>query len=229
MSAFLGTIRGHTLSANPRRAPCASPSPAPPASSDHSSLPSPARRATRSSRSPARPASTSSRPTPAGSRRHWPGAESVVDVTRRGRSTPKRRGTSAPPRPATSAAPPPRPASPGPLSSRSSASTGCPDNGYYVAKLAQEEAAREAPPGPLVLRATQFHGFAQQMFEWNRDGDVVPDHRRPDPAGRHRRGRPAAAGPCHRRGHARRRARRSPRRNGWSTSSSATPRTSATA
>ena len=48
-----------------------------------------------------------------------------------------------------------------------------PDYGYYVAKLAQERAAREAHAAPLVLRATQFHDFARQMFEWNRDGDVT--------------------------------------------------------
>jgi uncharacterized protein YbjT (DUF2867 family) len=48
-----------------------------------------------------------------------------------------------------------------------------PDYGYYLAKLAQEEAAREHAPGALVLRATQFHDFARQMFQWNRDGDVT--------------------------------------------------------
>ncbi len=48
-----------------------------------------------------------------------------------------------------------------------------PDYGYYVAKLAQERVAREASSGALVLRATQFHDFARQMFEWNRDGDVT--------------------------------------------------------
>ena len=48
-----------------------------------------------------------------------------------------------------------------------------PDYGYYVAKLAQERAAREAHDGAVVLRATQFHDFARQMFEWNRDGDVT--------------------------------------------------------
>jgi uncharacterized protein YbjT (DUF2867 family) len=47
------------------------------------------------------------------------------------------------------------------------------DFGYYRAKLAQEEAVREAAPGPLVLRATQFHDFARQSFEWNRGGDVT--------------------------------------------------------
>ncbi|GAA0607417.1 NAD(P)H-binding protein [Sporichthya brevicatena] len=48
-----------------------------------------------------------------------------------------------------------------------------PDYGYYVAKLAQEEATRATAPGPLVVRATQFHEFPGQMLEWNRDGDVV--------------------------------------------------------
>jgi uncharacterized protein YbjT (DUF2867 family) len=48
-----------------------------------------------------------------------------------------------------------------------------PDYGYYVAKLAQEHAARDANAGALMLRATQFHDFARQMFEWNRDGDVT--------------------------------------------------------
>lgn len=47
------------------------------------------------------------------------------------------------------------------------------DYAYYRAKLAQERAARESAPGVLVLRATQFHDFARQMFEWNRDGDVT--------------------------------------------------------
>jgi uncharacterized protein YbjT (DUF2867 family) len=48
-----------------------------------------------------------------------------------------------------------------------------PDYGYYVAKLAQEEATRATAPGALVVRATQFHEFAGQMFGWNRDGDVT--------------------------------------------------------
>ena len=48
-----------------------------------------------------------------------------------------------------------------------------PDYGYYVAKTAQERAAREASSGALVLRATQFHDFARQMFEWNQDGGVT--------------------------------------------------------
>jgi uncharacterized protein YbjT (DUF2867 family) len=48
-----------------------------------------------------------------------------------------------------------------------------PDYGYYRSKLAQEEATRSAAPGPVVLRATQFHDFAGQMLEWNRDGNVT--------------------------------------------------------
>jgi uncharacterized protein YbjT (DUF2867 family) len=44
---------------------------------------------------------------------------------------------------------------------------------YYRAKLAQERAVRESAPGPVFLRATQFHEFARQSFEWNRDGDVT--------------------------------------------------------
>jgi uncharacterized protein YbjT (DUF2867 family) len=48
-----------------------------------------------------------------------------------------------------------------------------PDYGYYVAKVAQEEATRRSAPGPVVLRATQFHEFAGQMLEWNRDGGVT--------------------------------------------------------
>lgn len=48
-----------------------------------------------------------------------------------------------------------------------------PDYGYYVAKVAHEDATRAAAPGAVVLRATQFHEFAGQMLEWNRDGDVT--------------------------------------------------------
>ncbi len=47
------------------------------------------------------------------------------------------------------------------------------DYPYYRAKLAQEHATREAAPGALVLRATQFHDFARQMLEWNTDGGVA--------------------------------------------------------
>ncbi len=48
-----------------------------------------------------------------------------------------------------------------------------PDHGYYVAKVAHENATRAAAPGPVVLRATQFHEFAGQMLDGNRDGDVT--------------------------------------------------------
>jgi uncharacterized protein YbjT (DUF2867 family) len=48
-----------------------------------------------------------------------------------------------------------------------------PDYGYYVAKVAQENAHRASSPGPVILRATQFHEFAGQMLGWNRDGDTA--------------------------------------------------------
>jgi uncharacterized protein YbjT (DUF2867 family) len=47
------------------------------------------------------------------------------------------------------------------------------DYGYYVAKLAQERATRESAPSPVVVRATQFHDFAEQMLAWNTDGSVT--------------------------------------------------------
>jgi uncharacterized protein YbjT (DUF2867 family) len=48
-----------------------------------------------------------------------------------------------------------------------------PDYGYYVAKVAQERATKACAPNALVVRATQFHNFAEQMLGWNRDGDVT--------------------------------------------------------
>ena len=48
-----------------------------------------------------------------------------------------------------------------------------PDYGYYVAKVAHEDAHRAASPGAVVLRATQFHDFAGQMLDWNRSGNTV--------------------------------------------------------
>jgi uncharacterized protein YbjT (DUF2867 family) len=48
-----------------------------------------------------------------------------------------------------------------------------PDYGYYVAKLAQEQAAKDHAPGARILRAAQFLDFPAQMLEWNRQGDVV--------------------------------------------------------
>lgn len=48
-----------------------------------------------------------------------------------------------------------------------------PDYGYYVAKLAQEQAARATAPGVVVLRATQFLDFAGQMLAWNTSDGVA--------------------------------------------------------
>jgi uncharacterized protein YbjT (DUF2867 family) len=48
-----------------------------------------------------------------------------------------------------------------------------PDYGYYVAKLKQEQTARSAAPGVVVLRATQFHEFAGQMLAWNTNDGVA--------------------------------------------------------
>jgi uncharacterized protein YbjT (DUF2867 family) len=48
-----------------------------------------------------------------------------------------------------------------------------PDYDYYVAKLTQEQVYREAAPGVVVLRATQFHDFAGQMLEWNTQDGVA--------------------------------------------------------
>lgn len=48
-----------------------------------------------------------------------------------------------------------------------------PDYGYYVAKLAQEQAVIAHAPGPRILRAAQFLNFPAQMLDWNRQGDVV--------------------------------------------------------
>jgi uncharacterized protein YbjT (DUF2867 family) len=48
-----------------------------------------------------------------------------------------------------------------------------PDYGYYVAKVAQEDAHRKYSPGTVVLRATQFHEFAGQMIGWFTDGRTV--------------------------------------------------------
>lgn len=49
--------------------------------------------------------------------------------------------------------------------------------GYFVAKHQQELATRKAFAGAVVLRAAQFHEFAEQSLGWGRDGDrcLVPD------------------------------------------------------
>ena len=44
---------------------------------------------------------------------------------------------------------------------------------YYRAKLAHERAFRDAAPGAVVLRATQFHEFARQSLEWNTDNGTA--------------------------------------------------------
>ena len=44
--------------------------------------------------------------------------------------------------------------------------------GYYAAKLAHERSTLEHAPGPRVLRATQFHEFAEQSLGWGRNGEV---------------------------------------------------------
>ena len=46
-----------------------------------------------------------------------------------------------------------------------------PDFGYYVAKVAHEDATRSNAPGPVIVRATQFHEFAGLLLDWGRDGD----------------------------------------------------------
>ncbi len=44
--------------------------------------------------------------------------------------------------------------------------------GYYAAKLAHERSTREHAPGARILRAAQFHEFAEQSLGWGRDGDT---------------------------------------------------------
>jgi uncharacterized protein YbjT (DUF2867 family) len=45
--------------------------------------------------------------------------------------------------------------------------------GYYRAKVAQEEVARTLDTSTTILRATQFHEFAEQMLERAKAGPVV--------------------------------------------------------
>ena len=45
--------------------------------------------------------------------------------------------------------------------------------GYYRAKMAQEEEARAIDPSVTILRATQFHEFAEQMLDRAKAGPVV--------------------------------------------------------
>lgn len=52
-------------------------------------------------------------------------------------------------------------------------------SGYYQAKLRHEEAARRGPIPVSVLRATQFHEFAEQWIGWTKKGPLVPVTRMP--------------------------------------------------
>ncbi|HKY58147.1 MAG TPA: NAD(P)H-binding protein [Aeromicrobium sp.] len=45
--------------------------------------------------------------------------------------------------------------------------------GYYRAKVAQEDVARTLDTSTIILRATQFHEFAEQMLERAKVGPVV--------------------------------------------------------
>ncbi len=45
--------------------------------------------------------------------------------------------------------------------------------GYYRAKVAQEAAARDIDPSVTILRATQFHEFAEQMLDRAKAGPLV--------------------------------------------------------
>ena len=128
---------------------------------------------------------------------------------------------------ATSAEPRPRPASRARSCCRSSGIDREPRLRLLRAKLAQERATRESAPGPLVLRATQFHEFARQMFEWNRDGDVTRIIDVPTQPVDTARDRPAAPGPGHRDGGPRRRAGRPEARAAGRPGARGTPHTSA--
>jgi uncharacterized protein YbjT (DUF2867 family) len=48
-----------------------------------------------------------------------------------------------------------------------------PEDGYFVAKLAHEHATSRHAPGVRVLRAAQFHEFAEQVLGWGRQGDAA--------------------------------------------------------
>ncbi len=45
-------------------------------------------------------------------------------------------------------------------------------SGYYVAKRRQEETARAGSIPTTILRATQFHEFAEQVIDWGRQGNT---------------------------------------------------------
>lgn len=45
--------------------------------------------------------------------------------------------------------------------------------GYYVAKVAQEQALYEGPIPAQILRAAQFHEFVAQLLDWGTQDDVA--------------------------------------------------------
>jgi uncharacterized protein YbjT (DUF2867 family) len=47
------------------------------------------------------------------------------------------------------------------------------NDAYFAAKLAHEQAHRRCSPALTVLRATQFHEFAEMALGWARAGDVA--------------------------------------------------------
>jgi uncharacterized protein YbjT (DUF2867 family) len=51
--------------------------------------------------------------------------------------------------------------------------------GHYDGKRAQEQATEAGPVPTVVLRATQFHGFAGQMIDWTAKAGVLPMPRTP--------------------------------------------------
>jgi uncharacterized protein YbjT (DUF2867 family) len=46
-------------------------------------------------------------------------------------------------------------------------------NGYSQAKLGHEKAVLDGPVPSVVLRATQFHEFVEQLVDWGTQGDVA--------------------------------------------------------
>jgi len=46
-------------------------------------------------------------------------------------------------------------------------------SGYFAAKFKHEQAAFASGVPTVVLRATQFHEFANQVLDWGREGDVT--------------------------------------------------------
>ncbi|HET6817227.1 MAG TPA: NAD-dependent epimerase/dehydratase family protein [Mycobacteriales bacterium] len=51
--------------------------------------------------------------------------------------------------------------------------------GHYDGKRAQEAATEAGPVPTVILRATQFHGFAGQMIDWTAKRGVLPMPRTP--------------------------------------------------